>query len=422
MNARLTPFNAEGSVKAPPSKSMAHRLLICAALCAERTRVLIAGSNEDIDATVSCLERLGACIAREDDALEVRSPVENAQHAALNCGESGSTLRFLLPVAAALGGASFSGRGRLPDRPLAPLMDQMRAHGASFSAQRLPFSVSALTRGGCFTLPCDVSSQFVSGLLLAAPLLKEDVSVMISGPLQSEAYVRMTMAAMARFSVRVARTDGGFFVPGGQMYCSPRVCAVQGDWSGAAFPLALGALGGDVRVTGLEEESAQGDREILPLLEKMGARVSFEDGAARVRHERPLSAIQTDVSGIPDLVPVLAALLMHARGVSRLGNAARLRLKESDRLSTTRNMVLSLGGKARIEDDSLIIEGVERAAGGEVCGANDHRIVMAAAVAASACAGPSRVTCAESARKSYPGFFQDYYALGGNAHVVDAWE
>lgn len=419
MNVSLAPFEAFGEVAAPPSKSAAHRALICAALSDAPSRIILSDTNDDIDATVSCLKALGARAEAKEGALYVTPVQKTADCPVLDCGESGSTLRFLLPVAAALCGASLTGRGRLPDRPLNALQNAMRAHGAVFSAEKLPFSVSKMTLGGEFVLPGDVSSQFVSGLLLAAPLLNGDVRIRLTGALESKAYVQMTVNMMARFSVHVKDMEDGYFIPAGQRYHSMGECVVEGDWSSAAFPLALGALTGRVRVLGLNADSAQGDKKILSLLEAMGARIDFSDGAATARMTGRLKALDIDVAGIPDLAPPLCAALMHADGESRLYNAARLRLKESDRLLALCEMTRALGGQARIEGDALLLIGCAQVPGGCARGENDHRIVMAAAVAAAKCRGKSSILGAQAVAKSYPAFFRDYQTLGGHLDVVN---
>ena len=419
MTVDVSPFRARGALPSPVSKSAAHRVLILAALSGGECAVRFDGTNDDIDATLGCLAALGAVFERTCEGVAFQRAAFPAPSPELDCGESGSTLRFLLPVAAALGGGAFRGRGRLPERPLDDLLDVLSAHGAVFTGRRLPFKVSGPLRGGEFSLPGHVSSQYLTGLLLASPLMEEDTVIRLTSPLQSAAYVDMTLEALRLFGVRAGKGPSLYRVPGGQRLRPSRgpLC-VEGDWSGAAFPLALGALGGDVSVRGLSKESLQGDRAMAGLLSDMGASVRWEGDVLRVRGG-DLTALDADVSAIPDLVPPLAAVLMHARGVSRLYNAGRLRLKESDRLETVRSMVVSLGGCARIEDDSLVITGKPHCPGGTVSGAGDHRIVMAAAVAAAACDGPSRITDPEAVRKSYPAFPSHYQTLGGIWNVLN---
>ena len=421
MYAVLKPFRARGCVDAPGSKSAAHRLLILAALGDRPCRLLLDSVNEDILATLSCLKALGCEWTREGETFTVFPIRERAPAPKLDCGESGSTLRFLLPVVLGLGGAEMTGRGRLPLRPMDELLRALEKEGAVFSQRRLPLKASGSFDGGEFTLPGNVSSQYLTGLMLASPLARRDTVIRLTTPLESAAYVDMTLDALALFGVRCERGADFFRVPGGQRPKTPEEpVRVEGDWSGAAFPLCLGALGGDVRVRHLDSASRQGDRAILGILKEMGADAEITEDGARVRAGAgTLRAADADVAGIPDLVPPLAAVMMHARGTSRLYNASRLRLKESDRLKTTRDMVNALGGDAEIRDDTLVIRGREHIPGGRADGAGDHRIVMAAAVAASSCEGESGVSDPGALNKSYPSFPDHIRLLGGTFDVFD---
>lgn len=418
MIAKITPGFFKGALRAVPSKSVAHRLFICAALAEGSSLIQISDINEDILATLNCLEALGAKIQKSDRGLYTVHPIitPNA-NATLSCGESGSTLRFLLPVAAALGSAFFEGKGRLGKRPLEALQSEMVRHGARFSSDTLPFSVSGPLSGGLYQIPGDQSSQFISGILLAAPLLDKPVRLEITGRLESVSYVDLTLSALNAFGIASSKTSQGYFAEN-QKGRSQGKYEVEGDWSSAAFPLVLGALCGETTLCGLKLNSCQGDKQIIPLLQEMGAILHTHNGNLTVSKPEYLKALDLDVSDIPDMVPALASLMMHARGRSRLFNASRLRLKESDRLVAVADMVNSLGGKATIENDSLIITGTQAASGGQVSGYGDHRIVMAASVAAAACKGPSLITDAQACAKSYPRFFEDFKALGGESCVV----
>ena len=400
MNAVITPGRLSGSVRAPASKSAAHRALIAAALSDGPTVIRIGALNRDIEATLACLNALGAGIRATDSGLAV-SPIARAnERAELDCGESGSTLRFLLPIVCALGmSARVAGHGRLPERPNGALTQALRAHGASVDSDCLPMALSGPIAGGRWELPGDVSSQYVTGLLFALPLLKEDSEIVLTTKLASAAYVDMTLAALRQFGVEALPTGAGWRVPGGQRYRSPGAIAVEGDWSAAAFWLAANALGGDVRVDGLREDTAQGDRAIRDLL-----------GRAEI-----------DARHVPDLVPALAVAAANRDQRTVITGAARLRLKESDRLATTAAMLRALGHRCEITDDGLVIEGGPpapcEAPVREVDGANDHRIVMAAAVAAAFADRPVRVKGIGAVAKSYPDFFRDFTELGGTLHV-----
>lgn len=424
MDARIEPRPLAGTLPAIPSKSVAHRMLICAALADAPTEVACPASSADIDATAACLVALGAGVERTAGGFRVAPRPAHAQPAApLDCGESGSTLRFVLPVVGALGcGGELTGRGRLAERPLSPLYEEMVAAGCDLSEQgSFPLRVSGRLRAGQFELPGDVSSQYVTGLLLAAPLMGGEALVRVAEPLQSRPYVDITVRAMRAFGVEVeeAREEGEggahvvFRVAEGARYASPGAVAVEGDWSNAAFWLAAGALGeAPVAVTGLDLSSPQGDRAILAALAMLGARASRQGDRAAVSRDR-LHGAEIDVRDFPDLVPPIAAVAALAEGTTRLTHAERLRLKESDRLESVSACIRALGGRARVEGDDLVVEGVEHLAGGEVDAMNDHRICMEAAVLATRCEGPVTIRGAECVGKSYPGFFEDYARLGG---------
>lgn len=432
MNVRVLPGQLSGEVVAPSSKSEAHRLLICAAFAPGTTDVACTTTSDDIDATIRCLEALGARIARTRLGFRVR-PVpgtsatdnipEPARGATLDCGESGSTLRFLLPVVAALGcGARLSMAGRLPRRPLSPLYEELVAHGVELGPQGLtPLEVAGRLRAGRFTLPGNVSSQFVSGLLMAAPLLGAPVEVLVSEPVESRPYIDLTVSALAQFGVGVseapARTADGrparsyVVAPGGLV--SPGSVTVGGDWSGAAFWLAAGALSEKgVAVRGLDLASAQGDRQVLAALALLGARVLRQSSGAACMLDAPRGRTLS-VESCPDLVPPLAAVAALAQGATCITGAARLRLKESDRLETVSAAINALGGQACVEGDDLVIQGVVAPSGGVVDAAGDHRIAMMAAVIATRCSGPTTILGAECVSKSYPAFFEDFSSLGG---------
>ena len=398
MRVTIHPGKLHGRVQAPPSKSHAHRALICAALADGETLLTGAGASKDIEATARCLTALGASVTPEGSALRVRPIGIPRKNAVLDCGESGSTLRFLLPLCALLDcGATLTGHGRLPERPNGPLLSALRAHGAAFADDGLPLTISGGLRGGEYHLPGDVSSQFFTGLLLALPLLAEDSELVADTPLESAPYIDLTLSAMRAFGVSVEKTPRGFRVPGRQRYQTPGKVRVEGDWSGAAFWLAANALGSDVRVEGLNPASAQGDRAAQTLF-------------------RPESLGCVDVRDVPDLMPALAVVMAAVPGAHRITGAARLRIKESDRLQAMAKVLRALGGDVEELPDGLRITG-HAPEGGEVDGFGDHRVVMSAAVLATACENPVTIVGAEAADKSYPGFFADFAALGGKIDV-----
>ena len=399
MNATIHPHRLHGRVEIPSSKSCAHRLLIAAALADAPTEVRVNALNNDILATADCLRSLGANVERTVDGFLVH-PIGavGPETRTLDCGESGSTLRFMLPVAAALGAnCAFTGAGRLPERPNRILTDALNAHGAHTDHDLLPMRLTGRLSGGAYPIAGNVSSQYITGLLLALPLCEADSEIVLTTRLESAAYIDITLEALSSFGIRIDRLQHGWRIPGGQRYRSPGSIAAEGDWSGAAFWLAANQLGSSVECTGLNDRSAQGDRTITDMLGRLGGEI--------------------DVSDTPYLVPALAVAAAAHPGTTRITGAARLRIKESDRLRAVADLLRALGGSADELDDGLVICGGRPFSGGTVNGCNDHRIVMAAAIAATVAEGPVTVTDAQAVDKSYPSFFDAFNALGGLAHV-----
>ncbi len=433
MNVTVHPGPLTGEVLAPSSKSEAHRALICAAFAPGATDLVCSSTSADIDATISCLEALGARVARTRVGFRVRPvpgssasdnlPAPN-RDATLDCGESGSTLRFMLPVVCALGsGAAFIGHGRLPERPLSPLYERLVEHGAVLSPQgKSPLMAGGRVRAGRYELPGNVSSQYVSGLLLAAPLLRAPMELVVSEPVESRPYIDLTASVLKSFGVEVSRSKGTteaggpalvYDVASSDGLTSPGEFIVGGDWSNAAFWFAAGAVGErGVVVRGLNAASAQGDRAVLAALSLLGAHVLRAPEGAAVRPGE-LRGSTLDVSDCPDLVPPLAAVAAVARGTTRITGAARLRLKESDRLETVSSVLRALGGTVETLDDGLVITGCDQLRGGVVDAANDHRIAMMAAILATRSEAPTTILGAECVEKSYPRFFEDLSSLGG---------
>lgn len=419
--ARFSPAPLCGAIDAPASKSDAHRLLIAAALSDAPCRIENAGDSDDIRATARCLCALGAKIIRQDDALFVE-PIgqSTVQSPELDCGESGSTLRFLLPVAAACArGARFTARGGLCRRPLDGLLRAMAQNGAESSAAHAPLTLSGALRGGTYTLAGNVSSQYISGLLFALPLLQEDSRIILTTPLSSAGYVDMTLDVLSRFGVRVQTLPDGYFIPANQTYRAARTLRAEGDWSGAAFFLCAGALHGPVTVRSLRRGTLQTDAAIVDVLRRFGAQVCQEESSCTIRHGT-LRGITVDADAIPDLVPPIAALAAFAQGRTRIENCARLRIKESDRLLTVCTTLESLGARAQIDGDALVVHGGS-ASGGAAQSFGDHRIAMAAALIASAARGESTLDDPAAVRKSYPAFYRDYQKLGGKVYGIELW-
>ena len=415
MNKRLSPGERWGCVRIPASKSQAHRLLILAALGTGETRIVCDGISKDIAATVACLNALGAKIREEDDCLLVQPirqiPVGECR---LPCGESGSTLRFLLPVVGALGASAvFLREGRLPQRPLAPLDRELCGHGMTLHPAGAELRVSGQLLPGDYTMPGNVSSQYISGLLMALPLLEGDSRLDVTGNVESAAYITMTEDALRLAGVRVQKENWEYAIPGGQRATMPARLAVEGDWSNAAFFLTVGALSPNgMKLMGMNRESHQGDRAVLDILHRFGAEY-FWDGDDLLIRRGSLRGQDIDAAPIPDLIPVLSVAASVAEGETRIVNAARLRLKESDRLSSTTAMLRTLGAEVEELSDGLVIRGKPELQGGTVDSVGDHRIAMAAAVAATVCREPVEILGAECVQKSYPRFWEDYESLFG---------
>lgn len=497
MNIKITPQQLNGTIEAIPSKSHAHRLLIAQKLAAlqgggQEDPLAIPTFSEDIDATKGCLAQLDEELPRFD------------------CRESGSTIRFMIPVAMALKDeAVFAGSGKLPQRPLSPLMEEMERHGCSFemlaaakgaagalncakASERGVTSEICRIRGrlqpGKYELAGNISSQFITGLLFTLPLLNGDSSLQLTTKLESAGYVDLTLQVLREFGIEIREvrekiTDEDanagkkvviseraaeqadslsltanseadlegiseanlesnsenylirYEIPGNQIYREPEGLKVEGDWSNAAFWLVAGALGGNITCTGLNPDSTQRDKEIVTVLEKMGAKIERENTAYHIAgNDAPLHGETVSAAQFPDLVPVMAVAMTGASGTSSITNAERLRIKESDRLATVCDFLTILGTDIRQTEDGLIIHENKNntdpsgtaahcpappLSGGTVSSHNDHRIAMAAAVASCRADGPIVITGAEAVKKSYPDFFTDFVKLGGKIEILE---
>lgn len=385
MNLTITPKRLAGAVAPPPSKSQAHRLLIASALAGEETGKTLPSDSQDIAATRRCLS-------------ELKTKSNHLPH--FDCGESGSTLRFLIPLALVLrGGGVFCGRGRLMERPQTPYFRIFDEKGVYYHQEGGALTIKGSLQPGVYRIPGGVSSQFATGLLYALPLLEGDSEIILTSPLESRGYVDMTLEVLAKSGVRVEPSGEGFRIPGRQSY-RPAAAAVEADWSQAAFWYAARCLGSPIEILNLNPLSTQGDRIIAHWAEVLSG-----GGDASI-----------DLSSCPDLAPPLAAMAAAGKGTVRLANAARLRLKESDRLASITAALTALGAAVREHPDGLTIHGKPWLAGGTVDCCGDHRIAMMSAVAASRCQGPVTLLGAECVAKSYPAFWEDYRRLGGAVH------
>lgn len=389
MNVTILPGTLKGAVTPPSSKSQTHRAVLALMLAQGEGKLSNLAVSEDIQATQDCVAALKSGQPAQADGLPL-----------LDCGESGSTLRFLIPVALAVrGGGHFTGRGRLMERPQGPYIRLFEEKGILWNQEGGCLTVAGQLEPGVYALPGNVSSQFITGLLYALPLLPGDSRIVLTTPLESRGYVDMTLDMLRRFDIKVEEQEDGFLVPGNQTY-QARDLTLEADWSGAAFWYAANFLGAQVDIQGLNPDSVQGDRQIGTLYWKLA---------------RP-GDVDIDLSQCPDLAPPLAVMAAVRKGTTRFVHAGRLRMKESDRLETIARTLNALGAKAQVGEDTLTLEGLDHLEGGTVDGCNDHRIAMMAAVAAVACKEPVTILGAECVKKSYPRFWEDYTALGGEVH------
>ena len=414
MNITVFPSTASGKIRAIASKSVAHRLLICAAFADKCSSIRCEQINDDIIATVECLCALGAQITRRNGIYDV-TPIKSINKSAiLPCNESGSTLRFLLPVCAALDGSfTFEMKGRLPSRPLSPLAEVLEEHGAVIARPtENTLAVSGKLSGESFEIAGDVSSQFITGLLFALTLSEESSTLKITTKIESKPYVDITLDTLSIFGVNIKNVENCFTIPKKHPLIAPEKLFVEGDWSNAAFPLALGIIGNaPVSVEGLNVHSNQGDKEIVELLRAFGGKIE-QTGDSYTAYPSSLYGITIDAANIPDLVPILATVASVAKGTTVIRGAERLRLKESDRLESISAVLSAIGADITQTDDGLIINGTEKLLGGIAYSFGDHRIAMSASVAATVCTAPTTIHDAEAVNKSYPDFWQDMAVLG----------
>ena len=387
-----------GRVTVPASKSVAHRAMICSFL-AGGGNVSPLVSSKDMQATAQAIGSL----KNGGDVCD--------------CIESGSTLRFMIPVAAALGKTvTFVGSGKLPERPIGDYLRLLPQHGVTCESEGgLPLKISGKLTAGTFEIAGNVSSQYITGLMLALPVLDGDSEIVLTTQLQSKPYVDMTVDVLKRYGVDVAETERGYFVRGNQRF-TVQDFMVEGDWSQAAFFLAAGAIGGDVTVDGLNIGSTQGDKRIVEVIEKFGAKVTVTENSARAE-KSALCGITLDATDIPDMVPTVAVLAAFASGTTVIKGAERLRYKESDRIESVVANMKKMGVDVTETSDGMIING-SAVHGADIDGYNDHRIVMAFSVAGLFADGVTTITDCESINKSYPDFFEDYNRIGGKANVI----
>lgn len=407
MDMKISPSVLRGNLSIPASKSCAHRAVICAALADGVSTLSGITMSKDIEATISSMTALGASFEINGDIVTVKGISGSIDGTAeIDCNESGSTLRFIMPVAAALGVKSvFIGKGRLPQRPIDIYKRELKNHGITFHTEEMPYEISGVLTGGKYEIEGNVSSQFITGLLFALPLAKVDSEIIMTSLLESRPYVDITIDILRRYGIEISETENSFLIKGNQKY-TPYDEHIEGDYSQAAFFFVANALGSDVNILNLKEDSVQGDKAITDIIAN-----TLKNGS--------VTGYKADCSDIPDLVPILSVLGAYGNMPSTIYNAERLRIKESDRLAACADMLNNLGGNVTVTSDGLEIMPTNGLNGGTIDSYGDHRIVMAAAIAALNCKGDVIIKGAEAAEKSYPTFFEDYVKLGGKADVID---
>lgn len=423
---KINSSKLEGIVKIPPSKSVAHRAVICASLSNGSSKVYNIDYSEDIIATIEAMKKLGAVIRKYDDYIEVEGifKVGNKREAmrTIDCNESGSTLRFLVPISLLFDGKTrFIGRGNLGKRPLTTYYNIFDEQGINYETEEdnLNLLVDGLLRSGEFKTPGNVSSQFITGLLFTLPLLDGDSKIVITTEMESKGYIDLTIAAMRDFGVEIVNNEYKEFIIKGNQSYKARDYRVEGDYSQAAFFLAADALGSEVILKDLDFNSLQGDKEVIEILERMNVDIKVTKEGITGNTKSHLEATIIDGSQCPDIIPVLAVVASLSKGTTKIINSSRLRIKECDRLKAITTELTKLGAKIKEIDDGLIIEGIEEFLGGvESWSWNDHRIAMSLAIAGTRCKNPILIKDFECVSKSYPNFFEDYKKLGGK---VDEW-
>ena len=421
---KIYPSKLKGEVKIPPSKSMAHRAIICAALSDGLCIIENIDYSDDIIATIDAMNSLGAKIVKHKDYIEVIGAYGSDEKAKetriIDCNESGSTLRFLVPISLLFEGRSkFIGRGNLGKRPLTTYYNIFEKQGIEYSYEEgnLNLVIDGELKAGTFEVEGNVSSQFITGLLFTLPLLNEDSKIIIITEMESKGYIDLTLRAMSDFGVKIINNDYREFIIKGNQKYSARNYRVEGDYSQAAFFLCADSLGNDVLCKDLDLNSLQGDKEVIDILERMNVVFNANDIGVKGTTNGELISTVIDGSQCPDIIPVLTSVAALTKGTTEIINAGRLRIKECDRLAAVTSELNKLGAKIIEKEEGLVVTGVEKLQGGvEVWSHKDHRIAMTLAIASTRCEEPIVIKDYECIAKSYPNFFDDFKALGGNVH------
>ncbi len=411
--------NIDGKITAINSKSHFHRILIAAALSNEKTIINNIGNIcDDVNCTIDCIKNF-SYVYIKDNSIEIIGNHFDENAKIFNCGESGSTFRFLLPVVSALGlNGFFEAKDSLRKRPICEFMEVMSLHNAVYSNDNLPFFVNGKLNAGKYYTSGNISSQFISGLMFALPILNADSEIILTTPLQSKSYVDLTRKVMRDFSIEINETKNGYYIKGNQKYISPQKITVESDWSNIAFFLAAGAINKKITVTDITNDSCQGDMAFIDILKRFGADIEMKNNTVSISPNR-LKGIEIDISNIPDLAPIISIVGCFAEGETVLKNVDRLKYKESNRIEAICGNINAIGGKATYIDNSIKIVGGDILTGGNVYGYNDHRIVMAFATASLCSKKPIIIDEAEAVKKSYPDFFDDFTKIGGSYKVTE---
>ncbi len=418
---KIIPKNLKGSVTIPPSKSLSHRAIICSSLANGESTVENILFSKDIIATSKAMESLGVKMKFNENSIDIKGSGElKLVNPIIDCNESGSTLRFMIPLAMIPDEeVTFEGSGRLVTRPLTTYYEIFDKEGIKYSSKEgLPLTVKGSLKPSVYEVEGNISSQFITGLMFTLPLLNGDSTIKVIGDLESKGYVDLTIDMLKQYGVEIENKDyKEFFIKGNQKYISQNH-RVEGDYSQVAFWIVAGLLGDKITCLDMRKDSLQGDREIIDIVRTMGAKIEVLEDRIIVHPSKTYGSV-IDASQCPDLVPALAALASVSEGKTIIKNAERVRIKESDRLEAMRCELNKLGADVEETKDGLIINGKFMLNGGEVDGWNDHRIVMALAAVSSRCMGEIIINDSQAITKSYPTFFEDFKALGGEVHELD---
>lgn len=411
MNIIVKPSELSGNIRAITSKSYVHRALICALISGKKTNIYCNQLSEDINATANAIKAIGADITYKDSIFTVNPYKEYNKFCTIDCKESGSTLRFILPIICAFGiKADLIMRGRLSERPMSALTDILEKYGCTINKKENILSVSGRLQSGVYEIDGNISSQYITGLIFTLPILKGNSEIIVKGDFQSKSYVNLTLGVLNKFGIEIREENNRYSLC--KVNNDSSEIKSEGDWSNGAFWLCAGALSKrGITVTGLDLNSVQGDRKIIDILKDFGAEVSVLPNRITVK-KNSLNGITVDASDIPDLVPIISILASFSKGKTVIENIERLRLKESDRVKTTVEMINNLGGKAQGVENSIVIY-YSPLNGGTVNSYNDHRIVMSAAVSSVGSKFDVAIINSDAVNKSYPEFFNDFKSLGG---------